>query len=516
MNIVLYGPPGSGKSSVGRALAEKLGREFVDVDALIEAQIGQTIPDLFAQRGEAEFRRIEAEACAALAARSKLVIAPGGGALLNPANRAALERTGLIICLRAEAAALLDRLQHASAPRPLLAGDDPAARLNTLLDARRPVYDSFPEQIDTTGQSIQQAVDHVLALLEPRALPVNAPGLQHEIVLGYGLIESLLPALDAYNLRGPKVIVTDEHVAPILPRSLRHLPWAVLPAGEAHKNLESIKALYDAFLKQELDRSGLVIAVGGGVIGDMAGFAAATFMRGVRWVNVPTTLLAMVDASLGGKTGVDLPQGKNLVGAFHPPALVVSDPLVLNTLPAPERISGLAEVIKHGVIGDAALFEALEAGVAFGSLEQLQRAIEVKIRVVEADPFEQGQRATLNLGHTIGHGVEAASGYQLRHGEAIAIGLVAEARIAEQMGLAERGLAERIARVAQNVGLPVRCPLERSRRADPTAIRTAMSSDKKKAGGQLKFALPKRVGEVGWGIEVDENLLAGVLQSVCS
>jgi 3-dehydroquinate synthase len=509
MNIILYGPPGSGKSSVGQALAERLGREFVDVDARIEAETGLTIPDLFAQRGEAEFRRIESAVCAALAARSRLIIAPGGGALLEAANRAALERTGLLICLRADAATLLDRLQASAVPRPLLAGPDPLARLNALLNARRPVYDSFVEQIDTTSQSIPQVVERVLALLEPRTLPVNAPGFQHEIALGYGLLEALLPTLEARGLSGPKVIVTDENLAPRLPTALRHLPWAVLPAGEAYKTLDSIQALFQAFLKHGLDRKGLVIAVGGGVIGDMAGFAAATYMRGVRWVNVPTTLLAMVDASLGGKTGVDLPQGKNLVGAFYPPALVASDPLVLKTLPAREIISGMAEVVKHGVIADPALFEVLEAGAAFGGLEQIRRAIDVKVRVVEADPLEKGQRATLNLGHTVGHGVEAASGYQLRHGESIAIGLAAEAQIAEQMGLAERGLAERIARVLERVGLPTRCP-----GLDPAAIRAAMSSDKKKAGGKLKFALPKRVGEVSWGIEVDEPLLMATLKAI--
>jgi 3-dehydroquinate synthase len=249
------------------------------------------------------------------------------------------------------------------------------------------------------------------------------------------------------------------------------------------------------------------VAVGGGVIGDMAGFAAATFMRGLRWVNAPTTLLAMVDASLGGKTGVDLPVGKNLVGAFHPPSLVVSDPFALNTLPEAERISGMAEVIKHGLLGDAALFESLEVSTAFGSLDQLQRAIEVKIRVVEADPFEKGERATLNLGHTIGHGVESASGYRLRHGEAVAIGLVAETWIAEQMGLAERGLTDRLSHLLKHTELPTRAP-----GLDPAAICAAMSSDKKKAGGQLKFALPKRVGEAVWGVEVDEALLIEALE----
>jgi 3-dehydroquinate synthase len=506
MNIILYGPPGAGKSTVGKELAARLGRYFADSDPLIEKHAGRSIPKIFSQLGEAEFRRIESEVCAELAGRANIVIAVGGGALLNPNNRAALERSGLVICLRAEPNELLVRT--ASATRPLLDGDNPAEQLAALLKARRYLYDSFPAQFDTTNKTVAQAADEIIALLAPRSLPVNAPGLKHEILLGYGLLESLPAALEERGLTGPTLLVTDENAARSLSPKLPY-PQTILPPGEQHKTLDTIRQLYDSFLEHGLDRSGTVVAVGGGVIGDMAGFAAATFMRGLRWVNAPTTLLAMVDASLGGKTGVDLPQGKNLVGAFHPPALVVSDPLALNTLPEAERISGMAEVIKHGLLGDAALFESLEVSTAFGSLDQLQRAIEVKIRVVEADPFEKGARAKLNLGHTIGHGVESASGYRLRHGEAVAIGMAAETWIAEKMGLAGRGLTDRLSHLLKHTGLPTRAP-----GLDPTTVRAAMSSDKKKAGGQLKFALPKRVGEAAWGVEVDEALLMETLEIV--
>ncbi len=508
MNLILYGPPGVGKSAVGRELAARLGREFVDSDALIESRVGLPIPQIFAERGEAGFRRIETEICGELAARQGLVVALGGGALLNPDNRAALERRGLIVCLRAEPAELFAHLR-AEGHRPLLAGDNPEARLTALLDSRRALYDSFPEQIDTSGKPIAQIADEVQSLLTPRVQTLNAPGLQHKILLGYGLLESLPALLAEHRLSSPAILVTDENIARQSPSPYSQFPIAVLPAGEQHKTLDTVGHLYDVFLQNSLDRTGCVIAMGGGVIGDVTGFAAATFMRGVRWVNVPTTLLAMVDASLGGKTGVDLPQGKNLVGAFYPPALVVSDLLALNTLPQAERASGMAEVVKHGLIGDVALFEALERGAAFGSMQQMEQAIRVKIAVVDADPFEKGERAKLNLGHTIGHGVEAASGYRLRHGEAIAIGLCAEAHIAEEMGLTESGLADRIASLLQRLGLPTHCP-----GLDPAAIRAAMSSDKKKAGGKLKFALPKRVGEVVWGLEVDEGRLTKVLSVI--
>lgn len=507
MNLTLYGPPGSGKTTVGKTLAARLGRAFVDVDDGIVARAGRTIPEIFATGGEAEFRRLEKEEIAGLAAREGLVIAPGGGALLDPANRAALEHSGPVFCLRAEFEVLLARMQSAG-DRPLLAGDDPAAKLRALLDARRGLYDSFAEQIDTTHKTVAEVTDEIRSYVEPRTLSVTTPALRHDIVLGYGLLERLPQLLAEHGLTGPAIIVTDENIASASSFP-RHLPLVTLPAGEPHKTLDTVRALYDAFLQHGLDRGSVVIALGGGVIGDMAGFAAATYLRGVRWVNVPTTLLAMVDASLGGKTGVDLPQGKNLVGTFHPPTLVVSDPLVLNTLPPAERIAGLAEVVKHGLIDDAELFAGLETGATFGGVRQLERAIAVKVRVVTEDPFERGRRATLNLGHTVGHGVEVASGFRLRHGEAVSIGLAAEAYIAEQMGIAEAGLSARITHTLTGLGLPVRAP-----GLDPLAIRTLMSADKKKAGGRLKFALPVRVGEARWGIEVGEGLLAETLEAI--
>jgi shikimate kinase / 3-dehydroquinate synthase len=508
MNIVLYGPLGVGKSTVGKTLAARLGREFVDSDPLIEARAGLTIPQVFAQQGEVAFREFESTICNELAARNNLVIAPGGGALLNPANRAALEQNGLIICLRAAEDALLARMPHTD--RPLLAGDA-AAKLHALLEARQSLYDSFAVQLDTTRKSIPQVVDEIEALVAPRRLQITAPGFEHEIALGYGLLENLPALLTQRNLTGTTLIVTDENIKAALPffNQSGNTPVVVLPAGEDHKNLATIARLYDAFLAHGLDRNSIVIAVGGGVIGDMVGFAAATYMRGIKWVNVPTTLLSMVDASLGGKTGVDLPQGKNLVGAFYPPSLIVSDPLTLQTLPRREWIGGMAEVIKHGLIDDTSLFEWIEAGHAFGSVDVLQQAISVKVRVVNEDPYEKGRRALLNVGHTIGHAVESASGFKLSHGESVAIGMVAEAKLAKRLEVAEAGLPERLARVCAQVGLPVD-----ARGMEPGHIRQLMSSDKKKAGKQLKFALPKRVGEAAYGIEADEAVLMDTLNEL--
>lgn len=510
MNLILYGPPGSGKSTVGALLAESLGRPFVDTDALIEQRAGMTIPQLFATWGEARFRALESEVCAELATQTNRVIALGGGAMLLDANRQALSRAGLVVCLRAEGRVLLERTS-AQPDRPLLAGGNPAQQLNDLLSGRRALYQSFPVQIDTTHLSPPQVAEIIMARLQRRTLLINAPNMSQMILLGYGVLEALPDALADHGIKDNRLIITDNHVAPRLPDTVQHLPRVILPAGEQHKTPDTVQRLYEAFLANDLDRQSTVIAVGGGVIGDIAGFAAATFMRGIRWVSAPTTLLAMVDASLGGKTGVDLPQGKNLVGAFHPPTLVVSDPLALNTLPPAESSAGMAEVIKHGVIGDAALFETLETLTAFGDVSDIERAIRVKIKIVEDDPMERGQRAKLNAGHTIGHGIESASGYAVRHGQAVAIGLYAEAMLSERMGIAPAGLADRIAGVLKRFGLPTCCPS-----VDPGLVRRAMRYDKKKSDGKLTFALPKAVGDVLFGIEAPETALQEVLARVTS
>jgi 3-dehydroquinate synthase len=271
-----------------------------------------------------------------------------------------------------------------------------------------------------------------------------------------------------YRLQNP-VIVTDENVAQfhlekiesILRLSGYEPKSIVIPAGEHHKNLDTISYLWHAFLENGLDRRSTVVALGGGVISDMAGFAASTYMRGVQWICIPTTLLSMVDASIGGKTGFDLPQGKNLIGSFYPPKLVLADPQLLNTLPERELLSGMAEVVKHGIISDPELFNLCACGWEWvrSNLEQIvKRAMAVKIKVIEEDPYEKGFRAALNLGHTVGHAVELVSQFELRHGEAIAIGMVVEAKYAEKIGIAEPGLSDTIAGVLSGYGLPVKIP----------------------------------------------------------
>ncbi|RPJ85544.1 MAG: 3-dehydroquinate synthase, partial [Acidobacteria bacterium] len=413
--------------------------------------------------------------------------------------------------LEAEVADLVRRLGRDGA-RPLLGGADPERALEELLHARRSHYESFPSSVETSAKSVEQAAAAAERLVSGEVLHVDRPECRQTIELRYGALEDLQDMLRERSLTGPLVLLTDENVNRALGSRLpQSIPTIVIPPGEGLKTLASVELLCGELASAGLDRGGTLIAVGGGVVGDLGGFCASVFMRGVRWVAVPTTVLAMVDASVGGKTAVNLPAGKNLVGRFHPPALVVSDPLALATLPERERRSGIAEVVKHAVISDPSLLARLESASSFGSLPDIAAAVSVKVKIVACDPLEENVRATLNFGHTIGHALEAASLYALTHGEAVAIGMVAEARLAERIGVARAGVADRIREVLARHGLPTAYA-----GAAPGSLRALISVDKKKAGSALRFALPADIGRVLHGIVVDEALLAETLAEIAS
>jgi 3-dehydroquinate synthase len=505
MFIFLYGPPGAGKSTVGKMLADRLKTMFTDLDHLVESNAGMPIPQIMQERGEQAFRDLETIALRDVIRGRTGVVALGGGALLREENRRLAEDSGRVVCMQTSLQLLLARLQSESDTRPLLAGDL-GARLAALLEKREGHYKSFPLIVDASlppeevARKTQIAAGwfHLSSMAEYDAL-VLPGGLDRlgSLLAGRGLIRPL--------------VVTDETVSkyysgPALDslRGAGYDPVLVsVPPGESYKTLETVRSLWKGFLDAGLDRGGTVVALGGGVIGDLAGFAAATYMRGVHWTAVPTTLLSMVDASLGGKTGFDLPEGKNLIGAFHPPRLVLADPQTLSTLPERELRAGLAEVVKHGVIGDPKLFDMCAGGFepVMAHLDEIvRRAMAVKIRIIEQDPFERGARAALNVGHTLGHAVELASGFRLRHGEAVAVGMVAEARLAERLTVADPGVADAIAAALSGLGLPVSIPADVPRQE----VLRAMRVDKKKSGHAIRFALPAAIGKVQVGVEVTD------------
>ncbi len=499
-HIFLYGPPGTGKSTVGKKLADRLKLSFIDLDRIIEKNAGMSISQIMEQQGESAFRDLETATLKefshtpdpSLSGRGESVIALGGGALLRDENRALAESNGRVVLLKAELITLLNRLSHDAGKRPLLNGDL-REKLSLLLAKRKEHYNSFHLLAHVDGKSAEENAHQVQVIL----------GRHHLSAMGeYDAIVGQVSNLTNLPMQSP-IIVTDENVAKFQAEKVVAVLRAsgfdpkvlTVPAGEAYKNLETVSKLWQGFLEAGLDRKSTVIALGGGVIGDMAGFAAATYMRGVGWVGVPTTLLSMVDASLGGKTGFDLPEGKNLIGSFYPPKLVLADPQLLMTLPEAELISGMAEVVKHGIISDPELFNLCGRGLNWvkSNLEEIvKRAMAVKIKIIEDDPYEQGFRAALNLGHTVGHAVELVSGFQLRHGEAVSVGLVAEAKLAERLTVAGKGLSEAVAESLSALGLPIHIPKDLPR----DELIRAMRMDKKKSKGVVRFALPVEIGKV--------------------
>jgi 3-dehydroquinate synthase len=326
-------------------------------------------------------------------------------------------------------------------------------------------------------------------------IAVNAPGGSYDIVIDPGLIVRVAARPADYRLDGHVAVVTNPTLAGIYGDALaRHLPHAVvvvMSEGEQYKTLETVAKLYVDFVRVGMDRSSTVVALGGGVVGDTAGFAAATYMRGVRLVQMPTSLLAMVDSSVGGKVGVDLPQGKNLVGAFKQPEVVLIDTDVLRTLPAREWRCGMAEVIKHGLLADETL---LDPGILMNperAPEVVRRAVQVKVDIVQQDPFEQNVRAYLNLGHTFAHAIEQVSGYNWLHGEAVAVGLLAAAKLSQKLGICGRALPSEVEDILAEVGLPSRLGW-----LDREALWAAMATDKKWKGGRSRFVLLRDVGQL--------------------
>jgi 3-dehydroquinate synthase len=511
-HIYLYGPPGAGKSTVGRILAETFRMQFVDLDTKIEEFTGALIPQIMEEWGESGFRDIETGALKRISKGKSKVIALGGGALLRAQNRTFAEAKGDVVLLEADLDVLVDRLSNDQTIRPLLAGPL-KERLSGLLKERSEHYDSFGLHVDTSVKTPAEIAGELRLLLG--RYYVRGMEQEYDVIFQSGSYERLAETLRTSDLGPPVVIVCDENVAPLygnlILNSLRragygynHPHMITIPSGEDQKNLDTIRKFWSRFLEAGIDRKSTVLVLGGGVIGDMAGFAASTFMRGVQWVNIPTTLLAMVDSSLGGKTGFDLPEGKNLIGTFYPPRLVIINPYLLSTLPEVELRSGLAEVVKYGVLADVELFELCAQGFNFvkASLPEIVRhSIAVKIQYIEADPYERGVRAALNLGHTVGHAIEMASNFRIRHGEAVAIGMVAEAKLAEKMKLARPGLADRIAEVLTGLGLPVDIPPTLSR----DELVHYMMSDKKREKSVVRFALPVEIGKVQVGVAV-ENL----------
>jgi len=499
--IVLIGFMGAGKSTAARALDPAA----VDTDALAEARLGRPIADVFAADGEAAFRAVEEEvAVAALEAADGGAIALGGGALGSPRVREALGRHHAVL-LDVGAEQAWSRARGAARP---LASDEDAFR--ALHAERQPAYLAaadaiLPADRPERARDARAAIEALArAPSGTRMLWAAGPGGGYPCYIGPGL-------LDSAPWRGPgrRFLVSDEHVAPRYARALGPLAGdVVLPAGEASKTLASAERAWRAMAAAGMTRDDHVAALGGGVVGDLAGFCAATYQRGVAVAQFPTTLVAQVDSAYGGKTGVDLPEAKNYVGAYHQPAAVIADTEVLRTLPAPEVAAGWAEVVKTALIAGGPLWERVrEPGRPRPDADVVLACARLKLAVVAADERDAGRRQVLNLGHTVGHAIEVAAGYgRYRHGEAVALGLLAALRLS-----GAGALREEVGGLLAAAGLPTR-----AEGVDPAAVLAAVARDKKRRGeGPVPFVLVERPGEAVEGRIVAEADLRAAVEELC-
>ena len=563
--IVLIGMMGSGKSAIGQRLAARLGLKFVDADAEIVAAARMSIPEIFAKYGEGYFRDGERRVMLRLLNNGPMVLATGGGAFLDPRTRRRIAERGVSIWFDADHETLLRRVRRKS-DRPLLQTADPAATLRRLMDERYPVYAhadirvrlarhaagrdgrrdaGSPRRAPADARPRREAHRHgspeIMTHFPPRPRPSDAP-LHHEnvrvalgarsydILIGAGLLAEAGEKIAAVAPGAACAIVTDANVArlhlPALEDSLKaagvRYSTIVVEPGEGSKSLSVFGRVCEEAIAARIERRDVIVALGGGVVGDLSGFVAASLRRGARFVQIPTTLLAQVDSSVGGKTGINSPQGKNLIGAFHQPSLVLADVDTLATLPPREFRAGYAEVVKYGLIGDRRFFEWLEAdgdAIFHGKPEQICAvavSCESKAAIVARDETEQGDRALLNLGHTFGHAFERLVDYdsaRLVHGEGVAIGLALALRFSQRLGLCAGQDALRAERHLSSLGLPTRISDIPGANFTADAIMEAMYQDKKVERGALTFILLRGIGAAFVAKSVDPADARAFLQS---
>jgi shikimate kinase/3-dehydroquinate synthase len=559
-SVVLVGMMGSGKSAIGQRLALRLGLPFKDADAEIVAAAGMSIPEVFAKYGEQYFRDGERRVIMRLLNSGPMVLATGGGAFMDARTRARIDERGVSVWFDADHSLLMRRIRRKN-DRPLLHTPDPAATLRKLMDERNPTYaladihvvsrdipqDAMVEETLRAlterlpalasirqGRSKQESSQSMTSVppdfrqqfktsTRPETVHVALGGRAYDILIGSGLLQTAGERIAQIAPGAGCAIITDRNVAalhlPSLEQSLAkqgiRFTTIVVEPGEASKSISVFERVCEEILAARIERRDAIIALGGGVVGDLAGFAAASVRRGTRFVQIPTTLLAQVDSSVGGKTGINSPHGKNLIGAFYQPSLVLADVDALETLPGREFRAGYAEVVKYGLIADRRFFEWLEADAAaiFHSKPEQICAVAVsccrKAAIVARDETEQGERALLNLGHTFGHAFERLTNYdssRLVHGEGVAIGLACAARFSKRLGLCGEQDSQRIAHHLSSVGLPTRIRDIPGWQDDENAILEAMYQDKKVEQGALTFILLRGIGEafVAKSVAADE------------
>jgi shikimate kinase/3-dehydroquinate synthase len=525
--IVLVGLSGSGKSSVAASLAKRLGRPLVDLDAQIEAREGAHPARLIPTLGEARFREIEADAVERACRVDGVVIATGGGAVIDPLNRWRLWEAGMVAWLDAPDAVLLARLARHAEARPMLEGD-PGGLLSALREARSRFYCAADVRVDASEavETVTEAVASATRAGRPRARRLFDAEVRRDhpmgprtarVVLGRDLDAPTLDDILAPASTGVPVVVADARAVKALPELMAALPADrrfAIDAGERHKRLRTVERLLEGASGMGAERGDAWIGVGGGTTTDLVGAAAALYLRGVPFAAVPTTWLGMTDAAIGGKVGVDLRAAKNAAGAFWPSVAIVGDMAALRPLSRTRRLDGMAESLKSGLIGDPAIWRLVETHGRAALRDDeaaryaiIDRSVQLKLGVVDRDPFEAGERRVLNLGHTLGQALEIESGYRLPHGQAVVLGLRAVAHMAIVRG-AEPDLAERIDSVIGGLGYRLR------RAFEAAAVKRALGADKKRVGGRQRWILPMAIGRVTEVDDITDRELDAALQVI--
>lgn len=557
-NLILIGFSFTGKSAAGKEAAARLNWRFVDTDEEVSRVAGKPVPDIFAQDGEARFREIEREVLERVCGKTRTVVSTGGGAVLDERNRAAIRRGGVAIRLEATPETIHDRLrseaERSSNPvvRPLLSGDDPLQRIRSLKAFRQPFYEAASDwAVSTDSLTLSQVCDRVVEAYRRGRNPargkhstasasesespycpeagasfvVEAASQSYPVFVGWGILADLGRRMQQAGLSGAAHVIGDEQVFSIYGSRVKdallgagfQVDSMTVPAGEASKSLDRASGIYDWLVDIRAERGHAIVSLGGGMVGDLVGFVAATFLRGMPLIHAPTSLLAMVDAGIGGKTAVNHPRGKNLIGSFYQPKLVLMDVETLTTLPRRELASGWAEVVKHAMIADAALFRFLESNAELLlkldkklTTTAVLRSGAIKAGVVSRDEREQGERISLNFGHTIAHGLEAASDYErFLHGEAVAIGMVGESVISEKLGMLGGEEVERLRKLLLKFELPVGCA-----GVAVKDVMQAMKLDKKVKGSKLRWVLVPETGKYVVRDDVPADMVKDVLRGL--
>ncbi|MBI2942087.1 MAG: 3-dehydroquinate synthase [Chloroflexi bacterium] len=527
-NIILIGFSGTGKSIVGRDLARRLGRPYADSDDELVGYFGKSIARVFAEDGEVAFRAAERRIVAELCGRMGWVLSLGGGAVVDPTNRARVIDLNRVIRLEASPETILDRLRGdpGTEVRPMLAVADPLARIRHLRASRAEAYAIAHVVVDTERKTPLEVVNEIVQHFTEG----SGSSQMSKLIIGYGILPRLGAALVNAGLTGRAFVFTDEVVARHHLDATRHSLDAagltsdacILPSGEPTKSLAQAFQSYDWLIDRQAERTDVILALGGGVVGDLAGFVAATYLRGIPFVQVPTTLLAQIDSSIGGKAAVNHPRGKNLVGAFYPARLVFSDVALVATLPRREIVNGWTEAIKHALLFDPGLLATMEqhadALVAVEpslTAEVVERAAQHKVRIVAEDERESGPRIVLNYGHTIAHALETATAYEgVLHGEAVAIGMAGAAEIAVQLGVLDQATAERQNAILRRFGLPTRAGGFLSAPPSTDAVVAGIRLDKKVRASRVRWVFLEAVGRTRVEADVPADLVRQVIDNL--